>query len=329
MFCYHLELLGCEWSSGQPLELISAACFEVHCRRRGARCRVAHFPAEFTVRSAPETDNLSLSVLCGETVVASSNVIDIGGVSRRVGVRTVALKTGDEVICKVRVMWCVEAEDGTVFSRCVEDYEEGERSAAVAVEKHVFSTSPEGPPVVERTPSTEKTSVVSGATPICCELWVPTAKPHQTAQGVVTVQRNFRPPGPQEKGAEWSVGSPQYAPKGILDYYVTSTQVIDRPRAWRNLYTSSAPLLATNGLIRDETESTATRPCEKHCGNSSFFSIQRGLSLEDIRLHPTKAPETTDADFRRALYRKKMNLKWRGFISPSHASLRATTHEGS
>ncbi|EKF33279.1 hypothetical protein MOQ_002860 [Trypanosoma cruzi marinkellei] len=327
MFRYHLELLGCEWSSGQPLEVISAACFEVHCRRRGARCRVSHFPAEFTVRSAPETDTLFLSVLCGETVLASSDVIDIGGVSRRVGVRTVALKAGEEVVCKVRFMWCVEAEDGTVFSRCVEDYAEGERSTAVAVEKHVPSTHPEGPPVVERMPSTEKTCVVSGATPISFEVLEPTAKSHHPTQDVVTGQRTFLPPGPQEKGAEWSVGSPQYAPKGILDYHVTSTQVINQPRAWRNLYTSSAPLLAASGLIRDETESTATSQCEKHYGNSSSFSIQRGLSLEDIRLHPTKAPEATDADFRRDLYRKKMNVKWRGFISPSHASIRTTTYE--
>ncbi|RNF25101.1 uncharacterized protein Tco025E_02334 [Trypanosoma conorhini] len=326
MFRYHVELLGCEWMDGQPPEGGGpVACLEVYCHRRGARRRVAHFPSEFEVRSAPETDTLFLSVLHGDTVLASSEAIPIGGVNRCVGFRTVALKAGEAALCKVRIMWSVEAEDGTAFSRRVEDFAGGEgHTAPVATERDRLSTHPERLPVVGEAPATEKVSAVSEAPPVLCEVPATSAVPQPQEQGATTLRRDALPPASPERGAQWSVGGPQHAPKGLLDYYVTSTQVVERPKAWRNLYTSPAPLLVACGLLQDGAEAvpmtTTTTTRGKRCGRPTYTSVLGASSLDDIRLHPTKAPQSVD-DIRQTLYTRKMNLKWRTVVSPLLAAL--------
>ncbi|KEG14854.1 hypothetical protein DQ04_00281170 [Trypanosoma grayi] len=134
MFRYCVELLSCTWSGAQQ-ESTPPVCLEVHCQKRGARCRVECLPAQMAVRSAPETERILLSVLRDGAVLARSDAIEIGGVSRRVGARTVPLMAGAAVLCSVRLMWSVEEEDGTVFSRHVEDYVGDRRQAAAPVEQ--------------------------------------------------------------------------------------------------------------------------------------------------------------------------------------------------
>ncbi|ESL08810.1 hypothetical protein TRSC58_03481 [Trypanosoma rangeli SC58] len=336
MFRYHVELVGCEWTNNQPPEGVPVACFEVHCHRHGARCRVTHFPFEFTVRSAPETDTLFLLLLRGDTVLASGDAVHIGGTNRCVGVRTVALKAGEAVLCKVRIMWSVEAEDRPVFSRRVENYAGDEGRATPDAERdrpsiHVEGASVATGTLVRCTSSTEKPLTGLEVPSVCCEGSTPSGMAQHQEEGAATRSRNLSPSSlstPPEKGAQWSVGSPQHAPKDLLDYYVTSTQVVERPRAWRNLYTSPAPLLVAGGLLHDEAESIPTKKSETQCGPRAFLSVVGGSALEDIRLHPTKAPQVED-DLHKILYRRKMNVKWRTVVSPALAALPSATHEGS
>ncbi|RNF04774.1 hypothetical protein TraAM80_04898 [Trypanosoma rangeli] len=336
MFRYHVELVGCEWTNDQPPEGAPVACFEVYCHRHGARYRVTHFPFEFTVRSAPETDTLFLLLLRGDTVLASGDAVHIGGTNRCVGLRTVALKAGGAVLCKVRIMWCVEAEDRTVFLRGVENCAGSEGRATPDAERdrpsiHVGGASVASGTLVRRTCPTEKPSTVLEVSPVCCEGSAPSGTAQHQEEGAATWLSNVSPPSPPappEKGAQWSVGSPQHALKDLLDYYVTSTQVVERPRAWRNLYTSPAPLLVASGLLQDEAESIPMKKSETQCAPRASLSVVGSSALEDIRLHPTKAPQDAD-DLHQTLYRQKMKVKWRTVVSPALAALPSAMHEGS
>ncbi|CBH18574.1 hypothetical protein, conserved [Trypanosoma brucei gambiense DAL972] len=282
MLRFRVEVLGCDWVDDATTE----RCIEVRFCRRGARCRVNSTPTEMVIRSSPETEHLYIVALHEETIIGSSDAVEIGGITRRVGARMVEVRSTDAGaarLCVVHIMWSSEEEDWTVFFRQVEDYERNIQPIAAGT---LTTEAPQNPPYVKH------------------------AVPPLT-----------------ENNAQWCVGSPQYAPKGMLNYFVTSTQSVDVPNAWRNLYTSPCPLLVVHKeqlskinetLPAGSAAESPTQPVLDGFGSDS--------ALEDICLNPTKPVDLTGDYLRRERYRSRVNVPWRKGIStvkanPSHSTI--------
>ncbi|KAH9578828.1 hypothetical protein LSM04_005640 [Trypanosoma melophagium] len=308
MFRYQFELSGCEWAEHELKHQAEEMRFELRCHKRGARCCVGGLPAQLTVRSAPETDTLFVSVLRKDTVLARSDDIEIGGITRRVGVRTVPLRAegAGGVVCTVRLMWSVEEEDGSVFAWPVEDY--------VAIGQQ---------------PSTTALGVPSdlhygGSVPMQQE---------EESKQVLSTHREKKvsqSSGGESQGDMWCVNTLQHTPEGFLDYYTTSTQVLKPPEAWSNLYTSLAPLLVANGSLPEQPQRKMGSKCvtsARYRSGAFTFSSQGKLSaIEEIRQQPTKAADISAEDLQHLVYvQKKNSLKWRTFSSAKRIDPTALT----
>ncbi|ORC88286.1 uncharacterized protein TM35_000171580 [Trypanosoma theileri] len=327
MFRYQFELSNCEWAEDKEKQQADETWFELRCHKRGARCCVNSLPAALTVRSAPETDTLFVSLLRKDTVLARSDDIDIGGITRRVGVRPIPLRAAGTgaVVCSLSLMWSVEEEDGSVFSRPVEDYVAFAEQSSTGALDTLGGNNNSGNREYDTSSSKEKVPLDlhdEGSVSIQRQQEL---KQMLSANGG---EKKFQTSGKEKKGAMWCVDTLQYAPEGLLDYYTTSTQVVKQPEAWCNLYTSSAPLLVANGLHQEQQREVRTKRVTSRRYNSVFASSQPGYSsaIEEIRQQPTKAADISAEDLQHLLYiRKKNNLKWRTFISANDTYTTSST----
>nr|CCC54106.1 conserved hypothetical protein [Trypanosoma vivax Y486] len=321
MFRYHIEVLECEWSGKRVPTLPDGWVIEVRCHRRGARCCMNSFPTEMVVRSAPEAEQLSISVMREGNVHGTSEMFDIGGLPRSVGVRTVPVKTGEEgteaVLCAVRLMWSVKGEDGSVFSRFVEDFSGVVSGGVVSASALADSRR------LQSLPSTQRGSLddrpLKNLEGLCSEDQMMMGQGSAQKQGnrpceTKSAPFSETPQGgvPRDSGAQWCVGTPQYAPEGILNYFITSTQTVKPPKAWGNIYTSPSPLLV-GGARTVEEVSRASTP--QRLDPMCKIYLPGFSALGDILAKPTRAPPASGEELSQFIVSKKCNIPWRKNLS--------------
>lgn len=323
MFCYNFEVLGCEWSGPPDGGTAATPCVELRCQRRGVSFSAVSYPAVFAVSGAPEGDTVLLSLLRGDVVLAKSEPVEIGGPRRRVGVRTVPLKSATEVVCRVRIMWAVEEEKAT-RSMC-------SSNDAGGGQKVTTSAEATGPDVCAQTETTSSADVApvagllaAAVPPAGAELNVPSCEPQGVAgegqkqgrEDVLCDHGVVRLTSLQENEGQLCVGGPQHTPEGFLDYCVTSTQAVGRVKAWRNLYTCPSPLLLAGGLLQNEPVLSTTALPNQQDEFSHRLLLSEGSALRDILMYPTK----TEVGGQPTLCGKKRNVKWRTFVSSTSTS---------
>nr|CCD12436.1 unnamed protein product [Trypanosoma congolense IL3000] len=287
MFRYVVEVRSCHWAGEAPAE----QRLEVAFHRSGVSFPVTKIPAEVVLCGSQNSELIFISACCGDKVVGCSETIEIGGIDRRVGTLTMNVRRTERETCDactVELMWRVS---------------EGSEAPSPRVNEEI--SAPSGDPAA--LPATLQLAHTATE-----QQQLPILRPQEQNVRVEAAAVHSR-----ENGAQWCVNGPRYAPSGVLNYFVTSTQSVKGPEAWRNLYTSPAPLLVAHMQQQQQHGSEDKAPMEdstrSKCGLPAACDDKHCFALEDIRRNPTNIADFPN-EHREMIYQSRINVPWRRLV---------------